>query len=133
MEKYRYIATEFISGESVLDKLEKWVTYKFDSINICSRLFEIANSLHSRQEPILLNGLSLNNIMFDMSGESEVIVLRNLINVRFFSEEFKYKYIDGVIANNLAPECFNDVFTAKTDLYNICSILYQMLWLFSMA
>ena len=128
MEKYRYIATEFVSGESVLDRIKRNGSLsEFDSISVCSRLFEIANSLHSRHEPILLNGLSLNNILFDMSGESEVIVLRNLINVRFFSEEFKYKYIDGVIANNLAPECFNDVFTAKTDLYNICSILYQML------
>ena len=128
MEKYRYIATEFISGESVLDRIKRNGSLtEFDSINICSRLFEIANSLHTRQDPILLNGLSLDNIMFDMSSESESIVLRNLINVRFFSEEFKYKYIDGVIANNLAPECFNNVFTAKTDLYNICSILYQML------
>ena len=128
MEKYRYIATEFISGESVLDRIKRNGSLtEFDSINVCSRLFEIANSLHCRQEPILLNGLSLSNVMFDMSGESESIILRNLINVRFFSEDFKYKYVDGVIANNLAPECFNDVFTAKSDFYNICSILYQML------
>ena len=128
MQKYRYIATEFISGESVLDRIKRNGSLtEFDSINVCSRLFEIASSLHSRQEPILLNGLSLNNIMFDMSGESETIILRNLINVRHLGDDFKYKFIDGVIANNLAPECFNDVFNEKTDLYNICSILYQML------
>ena len=69
MQKYRYIATEFISGESVLDRIKRSGSLtEFDSINVCSRLFEIASSIHSRQEPILLNGLSLNNIMFDMSG-----------------------------------------------------------------
>ena len=128
MEKYRYIATEFISGESVLDRMKRnGPLNEFDATFVVLRISEIANNLHSREKPILLNGLSLDNIMFDMSGDSEDIILRNLINARFFEDDFKYKHVDGVLANNLAPECFNDVFTAKTDQFNICALFYQMM------
>lgn len=128
MEKYRYIATDFISGESVLDRMKRnGPLNEFDSIFVILKIAEIANNLHSREKPILLNGLSLDSIMFDMSGDSEKIVLRNLINVRFFEDDFKYKYVDGVLANNLAPESYNDVFTAKTDQFNICALFYQIL------
>ena len=124
LEKYRYIATEFISGESVLDRMKRsGPLNEFDATFVILKLAEIANKLHSREKAILLNGLSLENIMFDMSGESEDIVLRNLINVRFFEDDFKYKHIDGVLANNLANDV--DVFTPKTDQFNICALFIR--------
>ena len=128
MQKYKYIATEFRTGESVMDRMKrKGPLSEFDSITIVTRISEIANKLHNRDKSILLNGLSLDNIMFDMTDQPEQIFLRNLINVRFFEDDFKCTYIDGVLLNNLAPECFNDVFTANTDQYNICSLFYQMM------
>ena len=54
------------------------------------------------------------------------IKLRNLINVRHFDEAFKFKYLDGLNLAHLAPEVYNDVFTPKTDLYNIAALTYQM-------
>ena len=128
IEKYRYIATEFISGESALDRMKRsGPLNEFDATFVTLEIAKIAENLHRREKPILLNGLSLDNIMFDMSGESEEIKLRNLINVRFFEDDFKYEYTDGVLANNLAPESFNNVFTAKTDQFHICALFYQMM------
>ena len=127
LEKYRYIATEFVSGESVMDRMKRLGSLgEFDAIRVGLKLSEIAHNLHSRAKAVLLNGLSLDNIIFDMSGESETIKLRNLINVRYFDEPFKYKYLDGLNFAHLAPEVFNDVFTPKTDLYNIAALTYQM-------
>jgi len=127
LEKYRYIATEFVSGESVMDRMKRVGSLgEFDAIRVGLKLAEIGQNLHSREQAVLLNGLSLDNILFDMSGESESIKLRNLINVRFFDEDFKFKYLDGLSLSHLAPEVFNDVFTPKTDLYNIAALTYQM-------
>lgn len=127
-ERYRYIATEFIVGESVTDRMKrKGPLTQVEATIICLKLAEIADNLHNLDKSVLLNALSLDNIMFDMSEESEKIKLRNLINVRYFEDEFKYKYVDGVIPNYLAPECFNDVFTAKSDQFNIASIMYHMI------
>ena len=127
LEKYRYIATEFVSGESVMDRMKRIGSLgEFDAIRVGLKLSEIAHNLHSRDQVVLLNGLSLDNIIFDMSGESETIKLRNLINMRYFDEAFKFKYLDGLNLAHLAPEVFNDVFTPKTDLYNIAALTYQM-------
>ena len=127
LEKYRYIATEFVSGESVMDRMKRIGSLgEFDAIRVGLKLAEIAHNLHSRDQVVLLNGLSLDNIIFDMSGESESIKLRNLINMRYFDEAFKFKYLDGLGLSHLAPEVFNDVFTPKTDLYNIAALTYQM-------
>lgn len=127
LEQYRYIATEFIIGESVLERMKRTGPLdEFDAIQVGSKLIEIAHSLHSKNKPILMNGLSLDNIVFDMSGESETIKLRNLINVRFFEEDFKFNYLDGLRLSHLAPEVFNNVFTPKTDMYNIAALIYQM-------
>ncbi len=127
LEKYRYIATEFVSGESVMDRMKRVGSLgEFDAIRVGLKISEIAHNLHSRDQAVLLNGLSLDNILFDMSDELESIKLRNLINVRHFDEAFKYKYLDGLNLAHLAPEVFNDVFTPKTDLYNIAALTYQM-------
>jgi transitional endoplasmic reticulum ATPase len=127
LEKYRYIATDFVSGESVMDRMKRVGSLgEFDAIRVGLKLSEIARNLHSRDQAVLLNGLSLDNIIFDMSGESESIKLRNLINMRYFDEAFKFKYLNGLSLSHLAPEVFNDVFTPKTDLYNIAALTYQM-------
>ncbi len=127
LEKYRYIATEFISGESVMDRMKRLGPLgEFDAIRVGLKLAEIAKNLHSQDKAVLINGLSLDNIIFDMSGESETIKIRNLINMRYFDEVFKFKYLDGLSFSHLAPEVFNDVFTPKTDLYNIGALIYQM-------
>ncbi len=128
LKRYRYIATEFISGESVMDRMKRQGPLdEFDALLVTQKIAEIAQNLHSRERPILLNGLSLDNILFDMSEESESVKLRNLINVRFFDEDYKYIYVDGVQASLLATESFNNVFTPKTDQFNIGALLYQMM------
>ena len=128
LEKYRYITTKFISGESVLDRIKRsGPLSEIEAINVIEKLINICNKLHSAEDPILLNGLSLNNIMFDLSTGSETIVLRNLINLRKFSSSFKFKHIDGVSPFLISSESFNNVFTTKTDQFNICSLLFQLL------
>ena len=128
LEKYRYIATEFISGETVLDRMKrKGPLGEFEAVNVAIELSKIAQELHNKEKPILINGLSLDNIVFDMSSESEQLKLRNLINLRYFEDEFKYSYVDGISPFLLADECFSDVFTVKTDQFNIAALLYNMI------
>lgn len=127
-ERFRYIATEFIVGESVMDRMKRsGPISEVEATIVCAKLIEIADNLHCREKSILLNALSLDNIMFDMSESSEQVKLRNLINVRYFNDEFKHDYIDGVMPNYLAPECYNDVFTSKSDQYNIAALLFHMI------
>ncbi len=128
-EKFRFIATEFIIGESVADRMKRsGPLTQVEATIVCRKLVKIADKLHNLNKPVLLNALSLDNIMFDMSSQnSEEIKLRNLINVRYLDDEFKYTFIDGVSSNYLAPECFENIFNAKTDQFNIAALLYHMI------
>ena len=128
LEKFKYIATEFISGESVLDRIERSGGLdEFDAVSIVNELLSIVDNFHSLENPILLNGISASNLMIDMSGDSEKIILKNLINARFFDDDFKCRYIDDVHPCYLSLESFNDVFTVKSDIYNIGSLLYALM------
>ena len=51
LEKYRYIATEFISGESVLDRMKRsGPLNEFDATFVILKLAEIANKLQAEKD-----------------------------------------------------------------------------------
>ena len=128
LEKFRYIATKFISGESALDRIKRVGPLSdIEAVNIVEKVINICDSLHNSKPPILLNGLSLDNIMFDLSSGSEQIMLRNLINLRNFESSFKFSHIDGVSPFLVSTESFNNVFTPKSDQFNIGALLFNLI------
>ena len=128
LEKFRYIITKFISGESALDRIKRVGPLSdIEAVSIIEKVTNICDSLHKSKPPILLNGLSLNNIMFDLSSGSEEIMLRNLINLRNFESSFKFNHIDGVSPFLISTESFNNVFTPKSDQFNIGALLFHLI------
>ncbi len=128
LEKFRFITTKFISGESVLDRIKRVGPLNdIEAVSIIEKIINICESLHNSKPPILLNGLSLDNIMFDLSSGSEEILLRNLINLRYFDASLKFNNIHGVSPFLISSESFNNVFTPKTDQFNIAAVLFNMI------
>ena len=128
VDKFTFISTKFISGESAMDRIKRVGPLSdIESVSIIESIIKISSELHSYNPSILLNGLSTDNIMFDLSTGTEKIILRNLINLRRFDEDFKYSYVDGVSPYLLANECYNDVFTLKSDIFNLGALLYQLI------
>ncbi len=128
VDKFTFISTKFISGESAMDRIKRVGPLSdIESVSIIESIIKISSELHSYNPSILLNGLSPDNIMFDLSTGTEKIILRNLINLRRFDEDFKYSYVDGVSPYLLANECYNDVFTLKSDIFNLGALLYQLI------
>lgn len=124
---YSYIATEFIVGESVSDRIKRLGPLdEYDSVKIALKLCEVGEKLHNRSKPVLINGLSLDNIMIDMSHSEEQIKFRNLINMRLMNDNFKYEYLDGLSINQVAPEVFENNFSPKSDQFNIGALIYQI-------
>ena len=128
LEKFRYISSKFISGESALDRIKRVGPLSdIEAVSIIEKVINIGNTLHNSNPPILLNGLSLDNIMFDLSSGSEKIMLRNLINLRNFESSFKFTHIDGVSPFLISSESFNNVFTPKSDQFNIGALLFHLI------
>ncbi len=128
LEKFRFISSKFISGESALDRIKRVGPLSdIEAVSIIEKVINIGNTLHNSNPPILLNGLSLDNIMFDLSSGSEKIMLRNLINLRNFESSFKFTHIDGVSPFLISSESFNNVFTPKSDQFNIGALLFHLI------
>ncbi len=126
-ETYSYIATEFIVGESLSDRITRTGALdEYDTVKIALKLCEVGEKLHNRSKPVLINGLSIDNIMIDMSQAEEQIKFRNLINMRLMNDDFKYNYLDGLSINQVAPEIFDNNFSPKSDQFNIGALVYQM-------
>ena len=126
-ETYSYIATEFIVGESLSDRIKRTGALdEYDTVKIALKLCEVGEKLHNRSKPVLINGLSIDNIMIDMSQAEEQIKFRNLINMRLMNDDFKYNYLDGLSINQVAPEIFDNNFSPKSDQFNIGALVYQM-------
>ena len=126
-ETYSYIATEFIVGESLSDRIKRTGALdEYDTVKIALKLCEVGEKLHNRSKPVLINGLSIDNIMIDMSQAEEQIKFRNLINMRLMNDDFKYNYLDGLSINQVAPEIFENNFSTKSDQFNIGALVYQM-------
>ena len=126
-DKFRYIATEHIAGESVAERIKRnGPLDEYDTLKIALKLCEVGEKLHNRSKPVLINGLSLDNIMIDMSEDDEKIRFRNLINMRLLNDNFKYTYLDGLNINHIAPELLNNTFSPKSDQYNIGALTYEM-------
>jgi len=126
-ETYSYIATEFIVGESLSDRIKRTGALdEYDTVKIALKLCDVGEKLHNRSKPVLINGLSIDNIMIDMSQAEEQIKFRNLINMRLMNNDFKYNYLDGLSINQVAPEIFDNNFSTKSDQFNIGALVYQM-------
>ena len=126
-ETFSYIATEFIVGESLSDRIKRTGALdEYDTVKIALKLCEVGEKLHNRSKPVLINGLSIDNIMIDMSQAEEQVKFRNLINMRLMNDEFKYNYLDGLSINQVAPEIFDNNFSPKSDQFNIGALVYQI-------
>ena len=126
-ETFSYIATEFIVGESLSDRIKRTGALdEYDTVKIALKLCEVGQKLHNRSKPVLINGLSIDNIMIDMSQAEEQVKFRNLINMRLMNDEFKYNYLDGLSINQVAPEIFENNFSPKSDQFNIGALVYQI-------
>ena len=126
-ETFSYIATEFIVGESLSDRIKRTGALdEYDTVKIALKLCEVGEKLHNRSKPVLINGLSIDNIMIDMSQAEEQVKFRNLINTRLMNDNFKYNYLDGLSINQVAPEIFDNNFSPKSDQFNIGALVYQI-------
>ena len=126
-ENFSYIATEFIVGESLSDRIKRTGALdEYDTVKIALKLCEVGEKLHNRSKPVLINGLSIDNIMIDMSQAEEQVKFRNLINMRLMNDDFKYNYLDGLSINQVAPEIFDNNFSPKSDQFNIGALVYQI-------
>lgn len=128
LNEYNYLVTEFISGESLLDKFKRnGVLSLYTAIPIIIEILQALHKLHSGSNPIIHNGISLKNIFLDYANENkERTVLSNFHNARYFNDKKTDNEFEDLSLLYLAPETFNNVMTPQSDLFAVGAMFYQL-------
>lgn len=128
-KKLAYVVYEFISGETLAEKLKREQQISVsDSKEIILGVLEGVRYLHNLDTPIIHNELTIHNIMLDMTRSSLHAKIIDFGYARFFNQSKSTFMKEGLNPFYVAPEAFHGVFTPKSDLFSVGALLYHMLF-----
>lgn len=128
-QKMAYIVYDFISGETVAQKVmrdQHCSVYDAKQIVLC--VLNGVKFLHSLPCPVIHNELTIENVMLDMSKGSTAAKIIDFGHARFLGQSNRSFQREDLNPFYLAPESFNGVFSIQTDLYSVGAMLYHLLF-----
>lgn len=128
-QQYAYIVTEFISGETVAEKMGREETLTvYEAKQIAKSVLNALSFVHSLQRPIIHNEVTLQNTLIDLSGELKDAKLIDFGHARFLDLPPSKDDLGNINPFYLAPERFNGVCSVQSDLYSVGVMIYQMIF-----
>lgn len=127
-QKYAYAILDFISGETLADKMKRDQIFNpYEAKDIILGVLNGLNYLHNQQNPIIHNDITNLNVMLDLSGHVSVPKIIDFGYARFLSQSNKDFLKDGLNPFYLANETFNKVFSVQSDIFSVGALYYHLL------
>jgi transitional endoplasmic reticulum ATPase len=127
-KKYAYAIMDFISGETLADKMKRdQVFNSYEAKEIILGVLNGLNYLHNQKNPIIHNDISNMNVMTDMSGQVPIPKIIDFGYARFLSQSNKDIKKDGLNPFYSANELFNQVFSVQSDVFSVGALYYHLL------
>lgn len=128
-EKYAYLVTDFVSGETVAEKVARETGASFlDAKAIALAVLEALKYLHTQERPILHNEVTPQNVMLDLSAGLPKPILIDFGHARFLDQPKKAFDRDGLNPFYMAPETYNGIFTPQSDIFSVGAMLYHLMF-----
>jgi transitional endoplasmic reticulum ATPase len=128
-KKYSYLVLDFIAGETLSEKMSREAFYSYYDIQqIVSDTLLAMDYLQDLPDPIIHNEITPQNIMLDLSGNTPRAVLIDFGHARSFQQSTKSFNKEGLNLNYVASECFNNLFTTKSDIFSLGAVMYHMVF-----
>ncbi|WMX16516.1 AAA family ATPase [Aureispira sp. CCB-E] len=127
-QKYAYLVLDFISGETVADKMSREETLnQYEAKDIIIDVLEGLDYLHTQNTPIIHNEITNLNVMMDLSQNIPKAKVIDFGYARFLSQSTKDFYTEGLNPFYMSPESFNNVFSVRSDIFSVGALYYHML------
>lgn len=124
--KYAYVVLDFISGETLADKMKRENTLSpYEAKSILLSILNGLNYLHNKQ--IIHNDITNQNIMLDLSGKVSIPKIIDFGYARFLKQSIKEFLKEGLNLFYTANETFNKVFSIQSDIYSVGALYYYLL------
>jgi transitional endoplasmic reticulum ATPase len=128
-QKYAFVILDFISGETLADKMKREETLNpYEAKNIIIGVLNGLNYLHNLDNPIIHNEITNLNIMTDLSGKVSVPKIIDFGYSRYLSQSNKDFKKEGLNPFYLASETFNKVFSVQSDIFSVGALYYHLLF-----
>jgi len=126
-KKYHYIVLDFISGETIQDKLEReGIFSQYFAVPTIIYLLETLQIIHKQSNSIIHNNINLNNIYLDYSS-AEKPILAEFGFARYITSKSNSLDLGRLSPFYIAPELYNGIFTPQSDLFSVGALLYNMI------
>lgn len=125
-QKYAYAVLDFISGETLADKMKRENELNiYEAKEIILAVLNGLNHLHSKQ--IIHNDITNLNVMLDLSKNLAIPKIIDFGYARFLKQSNKDFNKDGLNPFYTANETFNQVFSVSSDLFSVGALYYHLL------
>lgn len=123
------LVTDFLSSETISTRIARInLLSVYDIKNITKSILKTLQYLHTQTNPIIYNGISLDNIMLDLSSSNTQCFFTDFSQSQYLSQfldDSDYEKTDSAL---IAPERRAGIKTIQSDLYSVGIIMYQMLY-----
>ena len=127
-QKYAYAILDFISGETIADKMKREQTLNpYEAKDIILGVLNGLNYLHNQSNPIIHNDITNLNVMLDLSGQVSVPKIIDFGYARYLSQSNKNFQKEGLNPFYTANETFNKVFSVQSDIFSVGALYYHLL------
>lgn len=127
-QKYAYAILDFISGETLADKLKREQSLNiYEAKDIILGVLNGLKYLHSLNNPIIHNDITNLNVMLDLSGKISIPKIIDFGYARFLSQSNKEFLKDGLNPYYQANEAFNKIFSVQNDVFSVGALYYHLL------
>jgi len=128
-QKYAFVILDFISGETLADKMKRDETLNpYDTKNLILGVLNGLNYLHNLENPIIHNEITNLNIMTDLSGKVSIPKIIDFGYSRYLSQSNKDFNKEGLNPFYMASETFNKVFSVQSDVFSVGVLYYHLLF-----
>lgn len=127
--QYTYLVTEFISGETLSQKLirEEEIGV-YDIKKIAKSVLSALDYLHNLPTPIVHGEVTIQNVMLNLVGGYDELKLIDMGHARFVNQSPLKADINSLNPFYLAPERFSGVSQVQSDLYSVGVMIYHLLY-----
>ena len=124
-QKYAYLVLDFISGETLAERLKRESFSIYEAREIILGILNGLNYLHNKQ--ILHNEISMQNIMLDLSGSIPIPKIIDFGYSRYIHQPISDFVKEGINPFYMASEAFNKIFSIQSDLFSVGALYYHLL------
>jgi transitional endoplasmic reticulum ATPase len=125
-KKYHYIVLDFISGETLQDKLERdGVFSQYSAVPLIIYLLETLQKIHKKSNSIIHNNINPSNIYLDYSN-AEKPILTEFGFARYITSKSNSVDLNRLSPFFIAPELYNGICTPQSDIFSVGALLYNL-------